>query len=149
MQNLTTTLQNDLVNKRRIYLPAGNAKFTLVDVCDIGKVAAAVLTDTASHTNKIYELTSNEKFTFYEMAAKLSNGLGIKINYESPNLFAFYLTKRKEKMPVMLILVMIMLHYLPRFQKEPKVTDCVELVTGKPPTTFEQFIDANKNLLIQ
>ncbi len=32
MQNLTTILHNDLVNKKRIYLPAGNAKFTLVDV---------------------------------------------------------------------------------------------------------------------
>ncbi len=149
MQNFTTTLYDDLVNKRRIYLPAGNAKFTLVDVSDIGNVAAAVLTNTASHTNKIYELTCNEKFTFYEMVAKLSNGLGIKINFVSPNLFAFYLTKRKEKMPVMLILVMIMLHYLPRFQKEPRVTDCIELVTGKPPTTFEHFIDANKNLLMQ
>lgn len=149
MQNFTTTLYDDLVNKRRIYLPAGNAKFTLVDVSDIGNVASAVLTNTANHTNKIYELTCNEKFTFYEMAAKLSNGLGIKINFVSPNLFAFYLTKRKEKMPVMLILVMIMLHYLPRFQKEPRVTDCIELVTGKPPTTFEHFIDANKNLLMQ
>jgi len=45
MQNFTTTLHADLVRHHSIFLPAGNAKFTLVDVTDIGKVAAKVLTE--------------------------------------------------------------------------------------------------------
>jgi uncharacterized protein YbjT (DUF2867 family) len=64
MQNFTTTLHNDLVHKRRIYLPAGNAKFTLVDVRDIGEVCAAILTHISEHINKSYELTCNEKLRF-------------------------------------------------------------------------------------
>lgn len=147
MQNFTTTLRNDVVNKKRIFLPAGNAKFTLIDVRDIGSVAAGVLTNTANHINKSYQLTCQEKLTFSEMAKKLSAGLGIKISYESPNIFTFYLIKRQEKMPVMLILVMIMLHFFPRFQKEPAVTDCVELITGKQPITFDRFIYDYKKLL--
>ena len=109
MQNFTTTLYNDLVNKKRIFLPADNAKFTLIDVRDIGSVAAAVITNTANHIGKSYQLTCKEKLTFSEMAKKLSDGLGIKIRYESPNIFTFYFIKRQEKMPALLILVMIMI----------------------------------------
>lgn len=148
MQNFTTTLRSDLVDKKRIFLPAGNAKFTLVDVSDIGKVAAKVLTNTEDHINQSYELTSATKYSFQQMAEKLTAGLETKIEYTSPNLLNFYQVKRNEKMPVMLILVMIMLHYFPRFQKEPVITDCIKKITGNEPTSFEQFISVNKPLLM-
>ena len=147
MQNFTTTLRNDLVNKKRIYLPSGNAKFTLIDVRDIGAVSASVLINISQHLNKSYELTCKEKLTFSEMAKILSSQLGVKIAFKSPNLISFFLTKREEKVPTMLILVMIMLHYLPRFQKEPHVNDWVEKLTGRKPITFEQFVNDNKRLL--
>lgn len=149
MQNFTTTLHNDLVNKKRIYLPAGNAKFTLVDVRDIGVVSATILTNISEHINKSYELTCKEKLTFSEMAKILSDILGTDIKYISPNLLSFFLTKRKEKTPTMFILVMIMLHYFPRFQKEPETTDWVEKITNRHPTTFEQFINDNKKALTE
>lgn len=149
MQNFTTTLNNDLVNKKRIYLPAGNAKFTLVDVRDIGVVSATILTNISEHINKSYELTSNEKFTFSEMAKTLSDILGTDIKYVSPNLLSFFLTKRKEKTPSMFILVMIMLHYFPRFQKAPETTNWLEKITNRQPTTFEQFINDNKIALAE
>lgn len=98
MQNFTTTLRRGLVHKQIIFLPAGNAKFTLVDVRDIGDVAAVILTNTASHINKSYELTCDQKPGFQQMADKLSAGLATKINYQSPGLLNFYFTKRKEKM---------------------------------------------------
>jgi uncharacterized protein YbjT (DUF2867 family) len=147
MQNFTTTLLNDLKTKNRIYLPAGNAKFTLIDVTDIGQVAAKILTETTHHKNQCYELTCNEKLTFAEMAVKLSEGLGKIIRFESPNPVRFFITKRKEKLPAMLILVMIMLHYFPRFQKEPNTTDCVEKVLNKQPKSFDQFILENRSEL--
>lgn len=149
MQNFTTTLHNDLVNMKRIYLPAGNAKFTLIDVRDIGLVAASVLTNTSQHINKSYELTCKEKLSFSEMAKKISDILQTNIQFISPNLVRFFLTKRKEKTPTMLILVMIMLHYVPRFQKDPEITDWVEKITNKQPTTFEQFINDNKKALAE
>jgi uncharacterized protein YbjT (DUF2867 family) len=149
MQNFTTTLHNDLVNKKRIYLPAGNAKFTLIDVRDIGLVSAIVITNTSQHINKSYELTCKEKLSFSEMAEKLSNILETDIQYISPNLFSFFLTKRKENTPTMMILVMIMLHYFPRFQKDPEITDWVEKIMDKQPTTFEQFITDNKKALTE
>jgi uncharacterized protein YbjT (DUF2867 family) len=57
MQNFTTTLRNDLIYRKQIYLPAGQAKFTLVDVRDIGEVSASILKNISLHINKSYELT--------------------------------------------------------------------------------------------
>jgi uncharacterized protein YbjT (DUF2867 family) len=148
MQNFTTTLRNDLVNKKLIYLPAGQAKFTLIDVRDIGTVSASILTNIVAHINKSYELTNHEKLTFAEMAEILSTNLGTEIQFKSPNLFSFFLAKRMENIPTMLILVMIMLHYLPRFQQEPKISEWVEKITDQAPTTFKQFIRDNIHALV-
>ncbi len=147
MQNFTTTLYSELVNKQRIYLPAGQAKFTLIDVDDIGLVVAHILTDPQKHLNKSYELTNNETLTFGEMAEKISQGIRKTISFISPNLFQFYLAKRKEKVPSMFMLVMIMLHYLPRFQKAPKTTQWVKIITGQEPKSFDDFVLSNKEKL--
>jgi uncharacterized protein YbjT (DUF2867 family) len=45
MQNFRTALRKDLLEKNLIYLPAGNAKFTLVNVEDIGKVGTRILSN--------------------------------------------------------------------------------------------------------
>ena len=147
MQNFITTLRNDLVNNYRIYLPAGQAKFTVIDAEDIGYVTAKVIIEPQNHINKSYELTNNETLTFAEMAVKISKEIGKTIKYISPNLLQFFLTKRKENMPTMLILVMIMLHYFPRFQKTPKTTEWVKIITGQEPKSFDNFVLTNKNQL--
>lgn len=147
MQNFTTTLRNDLVNNQRIYLPAGQAKFTIIAVEDIGAVTAKVLTEPHNHINKSYELTNKETLTFTEMAERISSGIRKTINFISPNLLQFFLTKRKENMPSMFILVMIMLHYFPRFQKMPKTSDFVKIITGQEPISFNNFVLTNKKQL--
>lgn len=148
MQNFTTTLHNDLIKKRRIFLPAGTAKFTLIDVRDIGEVAAKIMIDTTKYINQSYELTCNEKLSFQEMADKLSAGLGVKIDYFSPNLVSFTFQKLKENVPFGYILVLIMLHYLPRFQQEPLFSNAFQKITGRNPTSFDEFVMNNKKLLL-
>jgi uncharacterized protein YbjT (DUF2867 family) len=148
MQNFATTLHDDLVHKKRIFLPAGNAKFTLIDVRDIGEVAAKIIANPNKYENKACDLTASEALTFQEMADKLSIGLGVKINYESPNLWQFFWQKRKENVPFAFILVLIMLHYLPRFQETPPITEVVKNIIGKDPITFDAFVKDNKTRLV-
>ncbi len=148
MQNFTTTLHDDLVKKKRIFLPAGKAKFTLIDVRDIGEVAAKIIIDTTKHINQSYELTCQEKLSFQEMADKLSVGLGIKIEYISPNLINFLIQKLKENVSFGYILVLIMLHYLPRFQQEPFFSNAFQKIAGRNPTSFDQFVEDNKEILL-
>lgn len=96
MQNFTTILHSDLVDNQRIYVPAGKAKFTVIDTEDIGNVTAKILTKPQNYINKSYELTSNETLTFTQMAYKLSKGLGKKITFVSPNLLQFFIIKKKK-----------------------------------------------------
>lgn len=147
MQNYTTTLRKDLVEHQMIYLPSGKAKFTLIDLEDLGKVAANILVNTSDHINQAYELTNHEQLSFGEMADILSEVLQTKITFISPNLAAFYLKKHREDVPTMFILVMIMLHYLPRFTSTPKTSDLTKVILGSKPKSFRDFAIANKDLL--
>lgn len=145
MQNFLTTLKSELVHKKRIYLPAGNTRFTLIDVEDIGRVAAKVLQKPEAHLNQCYDLTCGEKLNFKEIAEKFSQLLGTTIKYISPNLLCFYINRRWNKVPARFILVLILLHYFPRFQKEPSTSEWVNEITQQPAGTFHDFIGRNKS----
>ena len=139
MQNFLTTLHQDLL-KKYIFLPSGNAKFTVIDVRDIAKVTVKILLDVPNHLFKCYELTNNEQLSFQEMADILSEVLEEEITYKSPNLLKFIYQKRKEGQPFVYIFVLIFLHYFPRFQKPPQNSNWVQNITGIEPTEFKQFV---------
>lgn len=115
----------------------------MIDVEDIGLVTAKVLIEPGKHENKSYELTNNQILTFTEIARKLSEVLGKEIEFISPGILRFYLSKRREGMSNMFIFVMIMLHYFPRFQKTPEITDWVKIITGREPKMFAEFDEEN------
>ena len=141
MQNLTTTLKEDIVQHHRLFLPAGQAPFLWVDVADIGRAIAMVLDNWTQHQNKVYTITGNELLTFGQVSSLLTTSLGFTVDYVSPNLLRFYMNKRREGLSSGLILVMILLHYLPRFQKPPRISPAYTQLTGQQPNTLAQFID--------
>ena len=147
MQNFTTNLREDLVKHNLVFLPAGDSCFTLIDTIDIGKVAAQVINDYLHHKNKAYDLTAKDKLTFKEMTEILSRVLERNIEYQSPSIFRFFIEKSNEKMPFQLIMIMILLHYLPRFNKSPEISPWVKEITEQDPLTFSQFIRENVKLL--
>lgn len=147
MQNFVTTLHKDLIQHQQIFLPAGKAMFTLVDVRDIGLVAAVVMANYESHVGKAYDLTSDQPLTFGDMAAVIKKATGTNIIYKSPNLLSFYLRMYRQGVQPAMILVMIMLHFFPRFQKTPPVTDDILRLTGKRPFSFAEFVEDYKNAL--
>jgi len=149
MQNFTSTLHDELVRRHRIFLPAGNARFTLVDVADIARVAARVLTQTGTqHHGQAYTLTSEAPLSFERMAAQLTTGLGTPITYVSPSPWHFYRTLRRDGREPGLILVMLLLHMLPRFTGTPPVTHTVADLTGQAPIEFAQFVAAHRDELL-
>ena len=149
MQNFTSTLHGELARRHRIFLPAGNARFTLVDVDDIGRVAARVLAQSGTqHHGQAYTLTSETPLTFQQMAGQLTAGLATPIRYESPSPWHFYRTLRRDGRAPGLILVLLLLHMLPRFTGTPPVTHTVAELTGQPPVEFAQFVAAHRAELL-
>lgn len=143
MQNLTTTLLNDIQNKRKIILPAGNAKFNWIDLRNIGEVSSILLNRFDEFKNKAYEITGYENEDFYKVEEFINNAISSKIEYMNLNPLRFYLQKRKDGMQTGMIIVMILLHFLPRFQKEPEISKFYEELTGKKPIDLNQFIRDN------
>jgi uncharacterized protein YbjT (DUF2867 family) len=146
MQNLTTTLRDDIVRHHRLFLPAGEAPFLWVDVADVGRAIAVILTNWIHHQNKAYTITGNELLTFTQVSRLLSERIGYAVGFESPNPIRFYFTKRREGLPSGLVLVMILLHFLPRFQKAPPISPDFSHLTGRVPKTLPEFIEENKSI---
>lgn len=146
MQNLSTTHRADIADRDEIYIPAGSGRTSLIDVVDIGEVAALILAEkTGIHLAKNYELTGNEALTYYEMADILTYVLGRKITYKRPSMLAFVWRKWQiEKMPFSFVLVMLALYTVAKLGKAARITAVFQDVTGHAPRTFRQFVDANK-----
>ncbi|NBB88520.1 MAG: NmrA family NAD(P)-binding protein [Bacteroidetes bacterium] len=144
MQNFTTTLRKDIVKHQRIYLPAGKAKFTLIDVEEVGEVAAEVLTDPKPHTKKAYVLTNEEQLSFEEMTQIIREETQLPLTYKSPNLLSFFFHKWRKGLSAGYIFVLIMLHYFPRFQATPETSDTVKHITGEYPRSFREFVIAHR-----
>ncbi len=83
-----------------------------------------------------------------QMAGQLTAGLGTPIRYESPSLWHFYRTLRRDGREPGLILVMLLLHMLPRFTGTPPVTHTVADLTGRARIEFAQFVAAHRDELL-
>lgn len=144
MQNLTTTLLKDIQEKRKIILPAGNAKFNWIDIENIGEAVAVMVYKFQEYCNRAIEITSYENKNFSEVADLINQNTAIKVEFINSNPFRFYRIKKQEGMQKGMIMVMILLHFLPRFQKEPRISDFYEKLTGKKPTGLIEFIKREK-----
>lgn len=144
MQNLTTTLLNDIKTRKQIILPSGKAKFNWIDIENIGEVSSVLLNRFSDYRNRAIELTGSENIDFFKVADLLNASVKSPIGFSSANPFEFYRIKKNEGMVKGMIIVMIMLHFLPRLQKEPVISDYYEKLTGKKPTRLIDFIEREK-----
>jgi uncharacterized protein YbjT (DUF2867 family) len=144
MQNLTTVLLNDIRDRQEVFLPAGKAKFNWVDVENIGEAVARLLEKFDDHKNSAAELTGYENENFASVIERMNRVLGGNIRYIDANPFHYYVRKRRDGIPRGLIAVMVMLHFLPRFRKEPRISRFYETLTGKKPTALKEFLEREK-----
>ncbi|AUS06014.1 NmrA family NAD(P)-binding protein [Pseudotamlana carrageenivorans] len=144
MQNLSTTLRPEILKSQSITLPSGHAKFNWIDIKNIAEVASIVLTTFDGHKNSIIELTGSENKSFYEATALLNQVTGLHISFNSINPIRFYFKKKKEGLNKDFALVMTLLHFLPRLEKEPKISNNYKQLTGKKPITLTEFFKREK-----
>jgi len=144
MQNLTTSLIGDITMKKEIILPSGKAKFNWIDIQNIGEVAAILLDNFDEYKNRAIEITGLENENFEKVCTLINSVIDHPIKFRNVNPITFYSIKKKEGMVTGMIIVMILLHFLPRFQKEPQISDFYEKLTRKKPTDLKTFVIREK-----
>jgi uncharacterized protein YbjT (DUF2867 family) len=144
MQNLNTTHRKEIKERNEIFVPVGNAKTSFIDVRDIGAVAALVLIEDG-HARKNYDLTGSESLDYWEATRVISEVLGRKISYRSPNPFYFLAETVRRGTPFIFALVQMGLYTSTRFGMAENVTCEVEKLTGRKPILFRQYVIDYKN----
>ena len=141
MDNLTTTLWDELAENNRIYLPSADLIFNWIAVSDVAEVAIKALK--CDLTIDSLEITGSSNLNFYQIVAAINNICGTKIEYVSPSLVKFVIYNLKKRKKISYILVMILLHYLPRFSKKNTSSTDFSAVTNRQPISIEKFICDN------
>lgn len=139
MQNLNTTHAKDIKEKNDIFLPAGYAKVSFIDVRDIGEVGAKVLIE-EGHENKAYTLTGGEAITYSDVAEIMTKELGRKIIYSNPSSKVFKEAMVKSGIKEEFATVMVFLYMSTKMGMAKKVTPELERLLGRKPTTVEQYV---------
>jgi uncharacterized protein YbjT (DUF2867 family) len=145
MQNLITTLKFDIQSKRKVILPSGKAKFNWIDIKNIGEACAILINKFSDYRNRAIELTGYENESFEKVVETINSQVETNLIYECVNPIKFYQIKRKDGVEKGMVMVMLLLHFLPRFQKEPRISKFYEELTGKQPTSLIEFIKREKN----
>jgi len=126
-------------NENTLLGAAGGGRCSLVDARDVAAVAAHVLTDDG-HERKTYEITGPGALTHAEAAAVIANVTGREIRYIEHSLEELSAIYHYAGWPSRWADELVAAEELQALGLLSAVTDVVERMTGKRPTTFEEFV---------
>jgi len=125
------------------YAPHGKGATALIDVADIAESAAAVLANPAQHAGKSYNLTGGEAMDDAAHMALISAATGRQISYvDIPEDAARGAMSGLGYPPIMVDWLMS-LNAAIKAGYSGTVSHDVELLTGRPPRRFADFVRAN------
>lgn len=133
----------DVAKKGKITAPVGKGKIAMVNVDDVARMAATVIAK-EEHHGKTYTLTGPAALGFDDVVGHLSRSLDRNVGHTSPPAFAARL-------------VLPFVTGMPRWQSnlvvdllsalkagaQQEVSPDIERVTGQPPVSVEDFLQAN------
>jgi uncharacterized protein YbjT (DUF2867 family) len=123
-------------------LPMADGRIASIDVGDIARVAAAVLT-TDGHEGKIYPLTGTESLTMSEVADRISAAIGRPVRYVAVDPEEAHQARIAAGMPPYLVAGLDELFAERRKGKEARVWPTIADVFGWQPATFADFARRN------
>ena len=126
MENLATNIWDEIKRNKRIFLPSGDLKFNWIALADVA-VKALVTKDFV----KTVDISNTEFHSFPEIVSLINEIAGTTLKYESPSLLRYLFYSLKTGHKIGYILVMLLLHYLPKFQKSAPVTSEYEKIMYK------------------
>ncbi len=139
MQNLSSSLREDIRDRDQIMLPAGHARTSFVDAEDVGTVAAQLLLAPPT-ASAAYELTSYDALTYDEIAARLTEVLGRPIRYHAAGIWEFRAHERAKGTPAALVNVMTGIYLAARFGLASHVSPVLGELLGRAPNSLRDFL---------
>ena len=139
MQNLAMTHRADIRDRDVIFVPADQGRTSFIDARDVAAVGVRALTEDG-HRNTAYALTGDEALSYVEVADRFSEVLGREIRYANPSVLAFIRHMRQQGHPWPFVLMMTGIYLTARFGLAATVTDDLEEVLGRPPTSMRTFV---------
>jgi uncharacterized protein YbjT (DUF2867 family) len=138
MQNFVNYYGDTIRTQSAFYLSCGDARVSHVDVRDIARVAALVLT-TDGHAGSAYDLCGPEALTHAEAASKLSIAMGRPINYVDLPEADLKQGLMAAGTPEWYADALVDLYRYYTTGQAGGVTTAIKDVTGRDPISFDQF----------
>jgi uncharacterized protein YbjT (DUF2867 family) len=138
MQNFATYYGEMIRHQDGIFLPCGDAREAHIDARDIARVAALTLT-TDGHEGNAYDLLGPEPLTYAEAAEKISAATGRTITYVDISAEDARKAMLEMGMPQDAVDRLLDLYRFIRESSLPPTSSAVKDITGRPPTSFDQF----------
>jgi uncharacterized protein YbjT (DUF2867 family) len=143
MQNLIAYFAPSIRAQGAFYQSTGNAKVNHIDLRDIAVAAARILRSPAQHAGKIYELNGPEALSYAEVAEKLSNATGRKVQYVDIPPDAQRKALLDMDMPDFVITALLELQEYYAAGKAARVDGTLESLTHRAPTKMDDFLKEN------
>lgn len=128
----------------KFYLPAGEAKVSLIDVQDIASVASDVLLEPSDeYYGKMIDLTGPEAIDNTQIAEVFTNVLGRRVEYIAVSDETAAEEMRSKGVPAHMVEAITELYQWYKTGAGALVSSAVMNITGQPARSFEDYLRAN------
>jgi len=138
-QNVVTYFAPSIRTQGVFYSSMGDARVSFVDVRDIAVVAAKALAG-GEHSGKTYELNGPEALSYSEVAEKISNHAGRKVQYVDIPAEAQRKATLDQGMPAWQVDALIDLQGYYTSGKGGAVDPLLQNLLGRPAITMDRFL---------
>jgi uncharacterized protein YbjT (DUF2867 family) len=139
MQNMQTYYASSIRSQGAFYVAMGNARISFIDVRDLARVAAKVLTS-PEHQSQTYQLNGPEALTYGEVADKISRVTGRKVRYVDIPEEAQRKSMLELGMPEWQVTALLDLQAYYTGGKGAEIDDTLPKLLGQSPRTMDQFL---------
>jgi uncharacterized protein YbjT (DUF2867 family) len=140
MQNILAYFAPSIRAQGAFSQSVGNAKISFIDVRDIARVAAKILTSPESHAGKIYELNGPQALSYSEVAEAITRITGVSAKYVDIPFEQQRKSLLDSGMPEWQVSALLDLQRYYTGGKGGDLDGTLANLLGRPATTLDQFL---------
>lgn len=139
-QNFVNFLYPNIINRKGIFLPAGDAKTSFVDIRDIADVAVAAFTQ-VGHVKRAYTLTGPKAYSHAEIADIIRMVSGRQVKYYDISGEDFEEAMRSAGTPEPVVQATSWLYKQVKNGYAAPISPDIKTVLGREPIRFREFAE--------